>query len=161
MTLLVSGAHTLLVLATSLNSFKILATTTDESIGRTFDKVSRALGLKWTDLGPGDALDKFCAEEQDTDIPVPAVPRPFPNQLKFSFSGIHSHMKMFIESLGGAEKIDEPTKRSIARAFQTGVVRQLEDKVILALDLCRKHKVPIHALVVSGGVASNSFLRER
>ena len=161
MTLLVSGGHTLLVLATSVRSFKIIATTADESIGRSFDKVSRALGLKWTDRGPGDALDKFCAEEQEKDIHVPTAPPPFPNQLKFSFSGLHSQMKTFIESLGGPDKIDETMKRSIARAFQTSVARQLEDKVVLALDLCRKHKIPINALVVSGGVASNTFLRKR
>ncbi|KAG1863731.1 hypothetical protein F4604DRAFT_1040059 [Suillus subluteus] len=44
LTLLISGGHTLLLLASSLTSFQILATTADGSIGRAFDKAARALG---------------------------------------------------------------------------------------------------------------------
>src|ERR1700691_3946715 len=47
LTLLVSGGHTLLLLAISLTSYRILATTVDESVGRAFDKVSRRLKIPW------------------------------------------------------------------------------------------------------------------
>lgn len=43
LTLLVSGGHTLLLLARSESSFKILATAKDESIGMSFDKAARDL----------------------------------------------------------------------------------------------------------------------
>src|ERR1700692_3524527 len=57
LTLLISGGHTLLLLANSLTSFQILATTADTSIGRAFDKAARALGLSWGTRGPGAALE--------------------------------------------------------------------------------------------------------
>ncbi|KAF8972941.1 Gcp-like domain-containing protein [Flammula alnicola] len=162
LTLLISGGHTLLLLATSVTSFKILATTGDESIGRSFDKVSKLLELKWTKLGPGDALEKFCAEDQEMECPtIPPLPRPIPGRLQFSFSALHSHVKLFIEGLGGSEKLDVPMKKSIARAFQTGAVAHLEDKLILGLDWCKKENILVQSIVVSGGVASNTFLRQR
>ena len=50
----------MLVLATSITSFRILATTVDSSIGRAFDRVSALLQLRWTKRGPGHALEQFC-----------------------------------------------------------------------------------------------------
>ncbi|KAF8197966.1 glycoprotease family-domain-containing protein [Pholiota molesta] len=162
LTLLISGGHTLLLLATSVNSFKLLATTADESIGRSFDKVSKLLQLKWTKLGPGDALEKFCAEDSEGKCPsIPPLPRPMPKRLAFSYSALHSHVKLFIESLGGSESLDIPMKKSIARAFQTAAVGHLEDKLVLALEWCKHQNIDIQSIVVSGGVASNMFLRQR
>ncbi|KAF5322802.1 hypothetical protein D9619_001392 [Psilocybe cf. subviscida] len=182
LTLLVSGGHSLLLLATSSTSFKILATTQDESIGRTFDKVSKLLELKWTSLGPGDALEKFCAEDPEIVTPaIPPLPRPMPGKLQFAFAALHSHIKLFtaglrdgtegidlpeslrqyINSLEGPNKFDMPMKKAIARAFQTAAVQQLEDKVKLALEYCIKKDIPVRSLVVSGGVASNQYLRTR
>ena len=160
LTLLVSGGHTLLLLAKSPDIFKILATTQDESIGRSFDKVSRLLGLKWTEFGPGDALERFCTEDYKEDLPsIPLISRPFLGQLQFSFSGLHSFVKQFIDRQAVA--IDLPTKRALARAFQTAAVSQLEEKLLLAIKWCETNGIMVREIVVSGGVASNKFLRER
>lgn len=162
LTLLISGGHTLLVLATSEKSFQLLATTRDESIGRSFDKVSRLLQLKWTKLGPGDALEKFVAETDGSDEPeVIPITRPLIGQLAFSFAAHHSHSKSLIDMLGPIENMDIRLKRAIAREFQTAAVNHLEDKLVLSLRWCRSRNIPVRHVVVSGGVASNSFLRER
>jgi N6-L-threonylcarbamoyladenine synthase len=162
LTLLISGGHTLLVLATSEKSFRLLATTRDESIGRSFDHVSKLLQLKWTKLGPGDALEKFVSETDGSDEPeVTPITRPLVGQLAFSFSAHHSHVKSLIEKYGPVEKVDVRLKRAIAREFQTAAVSHLEDKLTLALKWCRTRDIFVRHIVVSGGVASNSFLRER
>lgn len=162
LTLLISGGHTLLVLATSEKSFRVLATTRDESIGRSFDKVSKLLQLKWTSLGPGDALEKFVSETNGSDEPqVAPVARPLVGQFAFSFSAHHSHIKSLIEKYGPIETIDIVLKRAIAREFQTSAVSHLVDKLILALEWCRTQNISVRHVVVSGGVASNGFLRER
>ncbi|KAF8160978.1 Gcp-like domain-containing protein [Crassisporium funariophilum] len=162
LTLLVSGGHTLLLLAKSLQSFQVLATTQDESIGRSFDKVSKLLDLKWTKLGPGDALEKFCAEDPQLDLPsIPPFPRPLVGQLEFSFASLHSHAKLFIERQGGSAGIDILTKKALARAFQAAAVAHLEEKLLLGLNWCRIRNIPVRDIVVSGGVASNNYLRER
>ncbi|KAF8734993.1 hypothetical protein AX14_002954 [Amanita brunnescens Koide BX004] len=162
LTLLISGGHTLLLLAKSFASFKILATTSDESIGRSFDKVSRMLGLSWTACGPGAALERFSAEDDDsTPDPIPPFPRPMPGRLAFSYASFHSHVERYIFNRGGADKISTATKRSLARAFQEAAVTQLSDKLSLGLEWCQTRDIRIGTVVVSGGVASNLYLRDR
>ncbi len=162
LSVLISGGHTLLLLATSEISFRLLATTRDESLGRSFDKVSKLLQLKWTKLGPGDALEKFIAETDGFDEPtITPITRPLVGQLAFSFSAHHSHIKSLIEKHGPIESMDIKLKRAIAREFQTAAVSHLEEKIILGLQWCRSQNISIHDIVISGGVASNAYLRDR
>lgn len=94
------------------------------------------------------------------DLPsIPLISRPFIGQLQFSFSGLHSSVKQFIDRQ--ADVIDIPMKRALARAFQTAAVGQLEEKLLLALKWCEMNGIIVQEIVVSGGVASNKFLRER
>lgn len=152
-----------MLLATSLTQFRILATTHDESIGRTFDKVSRRLGLAWAGVGPGAALEKFCAtEDAGMHIPViPPFPRPMPGELGFSYSGLHSAIERLISTHGDISNIDLGMKIAIARTFQAAAVGQLEDKLVLGLNWCAQQNIQVKHVVASGGVASNTFLRER
>jgi len=166
LTLLISGGHTLIVLADSLNSFKILATTVDESIGRAYDKVARMLGLEWGSKGYGAALEAFCAAGiQKFGVPVqedlPPVSFPSPGKLSFSYSGPHSNIERYIHSRSGMEHLDEQARWKLALAFQQAAVGQLEEKVELGLKWCYRNGHPVNDLVVSGGVASNKYLRER
>ncbi|KAG6878547.1 hypothetical protein C0993_004446 [Termitomyces sp. T159_Od127] len=163
LTLLVSGGHTLLLLASSLTSFRTLATTADESIGRSFDKVSRHLGIPWAALGPGAALEHFCAQPFDgADLPpLPAFPRPCRGQLAFSYASLHSYVERYLDAKGGLDNTDLPTRLALARGFQTAAVAQLEEKLLLAFRWCLSQGIRVQDVVVSGGVASNAYLRER
>ncbi len=161
LTLLVSGGHTLLLLATSTTQFHILATTPDESIGRVFDKVSRLLALPWSAKGPGASLEEFVAASPVEDDLAPSMPRTMPGVLGFSFTGLHSVVERFVTARGGAAVLDNATKRAVANAFQTAAINQLEEKLALALRWCRDRGHGVRDLVVSGGVASNSYLRNR
>lgn len=159
--LLISGGHTLLLLARSQTLFQTLATTPDESIGNVFDKVSKMLKIPWGKLGPGAALEQFCLNGNGQQLPevIPPLPRGQSGKLAFSYSGLHSGVERYIAARNG--KLNAPTKLALARAFQTAAVRQLEEKLLLALHQCRKNGIAIRDIVVSGGVASNKFLRER
>jgi N6-L-threonylcarbamoyladenine synthase len=179
LTLLVSGGHTLLALATSPTAFRTLATTRDESVGRAFDKVARLLSLEWAaSLGPGAALERFCAESDDDDShtesgdgwiesPLPVLPRVLRGELTFSYSGLHSIIERYVSGWRQRRVTESETimpvrtRRALARAFQTAAVAQLEEKVLLALDLCARERIAVRHVVVSGGVASNHFLRQR
>ncbi|KAL7281011.1 hypothetical protein ACG7TL_004313 [Trametes sanguinea] len=166
LTLLVSGGHTLLLLASSRTSFRILATTLDESIGNAYDKVAKMLKIPLNGRAPGAALERYCAsepppaaegEEQDgSDIPMPI---PMPGKLAFSYSAPHSAVERFLTAGGG--ELDERTRVRLARSFQRAAVSQLEEKLVLAMRKLANQGVKVKSLVVSGGVASNSFLRER
>jgi len=163
LTLLVSGGHTLLLLATSNTSFKILATSVDESIGWAFDRVARSLGIPPTAKGYGAALEAYCTRDaEDTEIPdIPTLSISLPNQMAFSYTGLFSRINMVVQKSGGTEALNDATRLALARAFQITAVAQLEQKLAIALRECRKQGIPIRHLVVSGGVASNAFLRQR
>ena len=90
---------------------------------------------------------------------VSTLPRPMPGRLAFSYSGLHSTVERFLDARGG--EIDERTRVGVARSFQRAAVRQLEDKLALGIRELAKQDVRVGSLVVSGGVASNAFLRER
>jgi N6-L-threonylcarbamoyladenine synthase len=185
LTLLVSGGHTLLVLATGPAAFRTLATTVDESIGRAFDKVARLLGLEWApSLGPGAALERFCAEDGEDGVagddqqlhvpPLSVMPSVLPGKLAFSYAGLHSIVERYVtgwqqqhnkqqreHAAESATTLPTRTRRALGRAFQTAAVAQLEEKLLLALELCAREHVAVRHVVVSGGVASNNFLRQR
>ncbi|KXN90195.1 tRNA N6-adenosine threonylcarbamoyltransferase [Leucoagaricus sp. SymC.cos] len=162
LTLLTSGGHTLLLLARSKTEFQILATTADEAIGRCIDRVARLLQIKWGTLGFGAALEQFVNEDPDPDITgAPPFPKPMQKQLAFSFAGFHSYMDIYLRDNGGIKTFDIPQKRRLARAFQASVFAHVEEKVLLALDWCTQQNIHIQDLVVSGGVASNQYFRER
>ena len=120
------------------------------------------LGLKWTKMGPGAALEQFCAQSLHSSLPdIPSLPRPMKGKLGFSYASLHSHVERYIESRGGIGKFDVPTKLALARTFQTAAILHLEDKLSLALDWCFENKVKVQDLVISGGVASNMCLQDR
>lgn len=84
------------------------------------------------------------------------LPSTTPGKLIFSFSGIKAAVK---RQIGTIQPDDTVRKHAIAAAFQKAAVGQLEEKVALAL---KKDGTGTYtSLVVSGGVASNLYLRER
>jgi N6-L-threonylcarbamoyladenine synthase len=160
LTLLVSGGHTLLLLAESNTKFKILINTVDQAIGRVIDKVSALLDIPWTPLGPGDALEKYCQDVQESRL-IYLGDSIMRGRRDFSFSGLHSQMERYLHSQGGLGSLDEDHKKALAYSFQYNAFAQLEDKVHLALKWCESQSIYVNHLVVSGGVASNQYLRRR
>ncbi|SPO20298.1 related to probable O-sialoglycoprotein endopeptidase [Ustilago trichophora] len=175
--LLVSGGHTMLVLAKSVTEFRILASTQDDSIGDAFDKVARDLGIPWTSA-PGAALEAL-AEQHETQQQGESLVFPVPckGQPQFSYSGLKAAVQRHIDSQ--SSPITDSHKASIAHAFQLSASAQLEDKLSMLLrpthltSDSRGRSYPritlpdsvsaddIKTVVCSGGVASNNFLRSR
>jgi N6-L-threonylcarbamoyladenine synthase len=150
----------MIVLVKSNTDFRIVADTVDRSIGSTIDRVVTLLQIKWSELGPGPGLENFCLE------PVPVEPRPpkyeppipMPGRLAFSFAGLHSWVERTVFASGGLPNVN---RHALARAFQNAAFEQLETKLVLALQWCQTHGHFVQHVVVSGGVASNAYLRQR
>ncbi|OBZ85050.1 putative tRNA N6-adenosine threonylcarbamoyltransferase, mitochondrial [Choanephora cucurbitarum] len=168
MTLLISGGHTLLLTANNIGDYNQLGTTLDNAVGEAIDKTARLLNLEWVKGrrgGPGAALEK-AASLGDPDRFLSRLPKPMLERNKsviaFSFSGLKTAVARLIE----VEKLVDTSKRQdvndMAAAFQLACICHLEQKLTLALDqeLVQFGK-PLTALVVSGGVASNSLFRSR
>ncbi len=145
--LVVSGAHTDLVLMRGHGDFRPLGRTRDDAAGEAFDKAARMLGLGYPG---GPALERCARSGKAGRRPLP---RPRLPGLEFSFSGLKTALRYRLRDLG--EAVTEQDRADLAAAFQAAVVGALAEKLDLAL---REH--PVGAVVLCGGVAANGPLRE-
>lgn len=144
--LVVSGGHTNLFLVERDFRFKQLSSTADDAAGEAFDKVARILGLGY----PGGPVIERLARKGN--IKNFSFSCQGPGDLGFSFSGIKTAVLYKVHSLQSIVH----SKRDLAASFQKAVVEALLEKSFLA---CRRKK--IKTLVVGGGVAANSYLRNK
>ncbi len=142
--LLVSGGHTLLAHMKSASDIELLGGTRDDSVGETYDKVGRMLGL---DFPAGPLVDRLAKQgEPNIDFPRPLLHQGY----EFSFSGLKSALSRHLNS--GVEL----KKEDIAASFVEAVLDTLMHKCRLALK-----NNPSESLAIVGGVAASPQLRAR
>lgn len=146
--LIVSGGHTHLVRVSGYGKYEIIGRTQDDAAGEAFDKVARAIGLGYPG---GPKIDKLSKEGNPEAIPFPKAK--MEGAYDFSFSGVKSAVLNYIN--GCAMKNVEYNRADIAASFQKAVVDVLVEKSILAVKASGMNK-----LVIAGGVACNSTLRQ-
>ena len=150
MCLVASGGHTLLVDVKGYTEFEILGSTRDDAAGEAFDKCARVLGLGY----PGGAKIDALAKGGDPDMYK--LPRATIDgaELDMSFSGLKTAV---INLAHRADQLGEEIDRaSLAASFCSAVCDAIVPRAIAATKLAGRSK-----LAISGGVAANSFLRER
>jgi N6-L-threonylcarbamoyladenine synthase len=148
--LVVSGGHTSLFRMNAHTKLHLLGHTRDDAAGEAFDKVAKLLGLGYPG---GEIIDRLGREG---DRKIFSFPRPLlePDSLDFSFSGLKTAVLNHVNALGG--NLSGQQTQNIAASFQEAVVDTLVTKVIRAF-----RRESSKAVVVVGGVACNSRLRER
>ncbi|WP_040928868.1 tRNA (adenosine(37)-N6)-threonylcarbamoyltransferase complex transferase subunit TsaD [Nosocomiicoccus massiliensis] len=146
--LIVSGGHTELVKMEDHLQFEVIGETLDDAVGEAYDKVARVIGLPYPG---GPEIDKLSKEGSDTYN----FPRALQDEgYNFSFSGLKSNV---INTLHNErQKNIEIKPANVAKSFQESVVDVLTTKTMRALD-----EENIKTLIVAGGVAANSGLRDR
>lgn len=179
LSLLVSGGHTLLLNSQSITEHSILASTLDIAAGDMVDKVAKALQVPWEGSMPGAALERWCRDSDASDkerryVPVQTTPgqlaswkltRPlhakvningkrFEN-MAFSFSGLgYSITKLLKDG-----QWTEQQRKALGGEAMRIAFEHLAAKVVVALKTFSGDAWPT-ALVLSGGVARNQYLRE-
>jgi N6-L-threonylcarbamoyladenine synthase len=144
--LLVSGAHTMLVAMEAHGRYRLLGTTIDDAAGEAFDKVARFLGLGYPG---GPAIDRLAMSGGDPA--AIAFPRSMKNDgYDFSFSGLKTSVITYVR------KHPDVSVANVAASFQEAVVDVLVTKARRAAA-----ELGAKSLVIGGGVAANSVLRER
>ncbi|MBW2675367.1 MAG: tRNA (adenosine(37)-N6)-threonylcarbamoyltransferase complex transferase subunit TsaD [Deltaproteobacteria bacterium] len=146
--LVVSGGHTHIYLARRFGDFQILGQTRDDAAGEAFDKAARMLDLGYPG---GVVIDRLAKEGDPSAIPFP---RAMKRSVDFSFSGLKTSLLNYIKGRGEPIKADEMP--DIVASYQEAIVDVLVSKT---LTVAENASVP--RVVVCGGVASNSRLRER
>ena len=146
--LIVSGGHTNLVIVEDYGVFRILGTTRDDAAGEAFDKVARAIGLRYPG---GPEIDKLSREGNPQAISFPRA-RVEGAPYDFSFSGVKSAVLNYINQQNMQGK-DIP-KADLAASFQQSVIAVLVEHTIKAAE-----EFQIHHVAIAGGVAANRGLR--
>jgi len=152
--LIVSGGHTNLVYVKQYGQYEPLGETRDDAAGEGFDKVGKLIGL---DYPAGPEIDRLAKQGDPKLIELPrpmlqaAGPVVAPQaQYDFSFAGLKTAIVYYL-------KDHQDTKREdIAASFQSAVVDVLVKKTLQAAK-----KIKVDRIVVVGGVAANSLLRQR
>ena len=147
LSLIVSGGHTDLILMKNENSFEYLGQTLDDAIGEAYDKVARILSLPYPG---GPNVEKYALKGE----PSYQMPNILSDEsYNFSFSGIKSHINNLVHN--EHQRAHEIREYDIARSFQDCVTNHLVNKTKKALI-----NYKLKTLIISGGVASNSHIRE-
>ena len=141
--MLVSGGHTLIAELTDPWSYRLLGTTRDDSVGESYDKVARMLGLG---MPGGPAIDRAAK----AGTPVLRLPRPMKNEgFEFSFSGLKSSVARHIENHPDVSLED------MSASFVAACMDVLAAKADRALEQCKPR-----SLVIVGGVSASPQLRD-
>ena len=145
--LVVSGGHTDLILMEEEYKFKKLGGTLDDAIGEAYDKVSRVIGLPYPG---GPKLDKLAHEgTPNYKLPVPLKD----DSYNFSFSGLKSAVINLAHN--EEQRGREIVKEDLAASFQKVAVEEIVNKTKKAIK-----DFKINNLIVAGGVAANSEVRD-
>ncbi len=147
--LVVSGGHSHIVYIDDYDSFEIMGQTRDDAAGEAFDKVARAIGLGYPG---GPLIDKAAKKGNNKAINFPRVH--FDDKsLDFSFSGLKTAVLNYLHNM--QQKGENYKLEDVSASFQQAVVDILVENTIKAAKLKNTDKI-----VIAGGVAANSALRE-
>jgi N6-L-threonylcarbamoyladenine synthase len=165
--LVVSGGHTNLYYVKDYSDITLVGRTRDDAAGEAFDKVAKFLDLGYPG---GVVIDELSRSGNPSAV---SFPRAYleKDSLDFSFSGIKTAVVNFVrkyvdsnqgDGIGISENSGASLKQlpvqiaDIAASFQEAVVDVLVVKTCAAAQ-----RFDASQVVVAGGVAANSRLRER
>ena len=146
MALIVSGGHTSLVGVKAYGEYQLVGATVDDAAGEALDKVGKMLGIGYP---AGAEIDRLARQGDPTTIPFPRPMSSSPG-FDFSFAGLKTAVLYHLK------KNTREKQEDVAASFLASVVDVLTKK---SLEATRRYH--LKRLVVVGGVAANSHLRER
>ena len=149
--LLISGGHTQIIRVEGFERMEILATSMDDSVGESFDKVAKMMGLGY----PGGPIIEALARKGDEnrfDLPVPLRNSKL---IAFSLSGLKNAVRLEIEKLGGIEGMSEQDRCDLSASFQKALKLHLLQK---SKKIFKSEQIKNFAIV--GGASANKYIRE-
>ena len=147
--LIVSGGHTAIVRVDDYLNQTFIGSTLDDAIGEAYDKVARVLGLEYPG---GPKIDKL-AKQGSKNIDFVKIDT-LKNTYNISYSGLKTAVINYAHKL--TQNGEELNKEDICASFQSEAVDGLVERVIRA-----SKEYNLDKICVAGGVAANSYLREK
>lgn len=149
--LVISGAHTDLILIEEIGAYKVLARTRDDALGEALDKAARMLGLGY----PGGAILEKLARDSSPSYPLPTPLVGRESEGFFSYSGLKTAMVRLVEK---EKPLTKNKIGALAASFQSQAFEHLTRTVVFSI---KNSKLPLKYLLVGGGVSSNIEVRGR
>jgi len=145
MALVVSGGHTSLIEVEAFGRYRTVGSTVDDAAGEALDKIGKMIGIGYP---AGAEIDRLAREGDPAAI---SFPRPMATSagFDFSFAGLKTAVLYHLR------KHPRERQEDVAASVLASVVEILTKKSIEATR--RYHR---SRLVVVGGVAANTHLRE-
>lgn len=153
--LLVSGGHCQLLIVEGVGRYRRLGTTIDDAAGEAFDKSAKLLGLGYPG---GPAIERAARTGDPARFPLPRPLKGRPG-CDFSFAGLKTAIRQLVEKWSGP--LTEQDVADVAASFQAAVADVLADRTAQAIAAFRRAHPAGRHLVVAGGVAANTMLRDR
>ena len=146
----ISGGHTQIILCKNYFEMEIIGETLDDSIGEAFDKCGKLLGLNYP---AGSKIDRLAknGDKKKFKFIIPKV-----SELDFSFSGLKTNFKRFIENnISKNKNFIEKEIENICASIQETIAKILLEKIIKGINITNTKTI-----VFGGGVSANSRIRE-
>lgn len=144
-----SGGHTSIINVKSYTDYETVGRTRDDAVGECFDKIARVMGISY----PGGAeMDRLASNGNKEAIKFPSAAVSGEN-LDYSFSGLKTAAINYLHN--AEQKGEEICKEDVAASLTKTIVESIITKLGAAIE-----HYGYSTLVVAGGVAANSHLRE-
>ena len=170
--LLISGGHTEFVHMNEWLEYEVIGQTLDDAVGEAYDKVARMLGLSYPG---GPEISRLATKHREARVHslqakgkswpsgperpesadyAPSLPRPMLNSgtCDVSFSGLKTAALYSLRD----KTLSDEEKAAFAAEFEEAVGDVFVAKARQALE-----KINAQTFVIGGGVAANTYLRER
>jgi N6-L-threonylcarbamoyladenine synthase len=154
--LVVSGGHTALVVIAADGQARIVGSTLDDAAGEALDKAAKILGLGYPG---GPVIDRIAKNGNARAYDFPRglsgaagkAVKP-EHRFDFSFSGVKTAMLYAVKD----RELKDQELADLVASYQAAVMDVLVNK---SCDAAQHFNTPL--ICVSGGVACNSYLREK
>lgn len=153
--MLASGGHCQILLVQGVGRYELIGQTLDDSAGEAFDKVAKMLGLGYPGGPIVDARAKQ-GNKKTFKFPRPLCDKP---GCDFSFSGIKTAARTFLDKNPNIVN-DNNMINDFCASFQASVVDCIINRLNNAMRDSRVIAASPRTLVVAGGVAKNSEIRD-
>lgn len=144
--LLVSGGNTGLYQINGIDDMELLGKTTDDAIGEAYDKVSKFMELGYPG---GPIIDRLAQQAVKKEKLFPKLLAAKNDTYRFSYSGLKTAVINYLKAN------PESAPCEIAYSFQESALEILVRRAFAAA-----RDLGISNIVIAGGVAANSRLRE-
>lgn len=146
--LVVSGGHTTVYRVEGFQRFFLIGQTRDDAAGEAFDKAAKLLEIGYPG---GVVIDRIAKQGNREAFPFPRGMR---DSVDFSFSGLKTSLLTRLKKQGRPFTAEELP--DLLASYQEAICDVLVEKTLRAAAA-----VSVSRVVVCGGVAANSRLRER